>query len=97
MGVRTKCLGRGRGQTLKKYTCICASSYERRECSVLLQRAQNQGVKLMLDAEYTYLQASMDLIILALQQKYNRRTPFVYNTYQCYRKVKSLFLKPVFH
>ena len=51
----------------------------------------------MLDAEYTYLQASIDLIILALQQKYNRNTPVVYNTYQCYRKVanKSLSLTSV--
>ena len=51
------------------------------------QRAQEKGVKLMLDAEYTYIQASIDLIILALQQKYNQHIPVVYNTYQCYRKV----------
>jgi hypothetical protein len=46
----------------------------------------------MLDAEYTYLQASIDLIILALQQKYNRHIPVVYNTYQCYRKVENASL-----
>ncbi|XP_028400735.1 hydroxyproline dehydrogenase-like [Dendronephthya gigantea] len=52
----------------------------------LANHAQERGVKLMLDAEYLSLQAGMDLIILAMQQKYNQQNPIVYNTYQCYRK-----------
>ena len=51
------------------------------------QKAQEKGVKLMLDAEHTFLQASIDTIILALQKKYNQHDTVVYNTYQCYRKV----------
>ncbi|XP_078361010.1 hydroxyproline dehydrogenase-like isoform X1 [Oculina patagonica] len=46
----------------------------------------NRNVRLVIDAEQTYLQASINQLVLALQYKYNKNVPWVYNTYQCYRK-----------
>lgn len=46
----------------------------------------NRNVRLVIDAEQTYLQAAINQLVLALQYKYNKNNPWVYNTYQCYRK-----------
>ena len=46
------------------------------------------GLRLMIDAEQTYVQAALAYFVLVLQQKYNKEKPVVYNTYQCYRKVR---------
>lgn len=46
----------------------------------------NRNVRLVIDAEQTYLQAAINQLVLVLQYKYNRNNPWVYNTYQCYRK-----------
>lgn len=53
----------------------------------------------MLDAEHTFIQASIDTIILALQKKFNLEDAVVYNTYQCYRKVyrKCIYTVYLFH
>ncbi|XP_068750204.1 hydroxyproline dehydrogenase-like isoform X1 [Montipora capricornis] len=45
-----------------------------------------RNVRLVIDAEQTYLQAPINHMVLALQYKYNRNHPWIYNTYQCYRK-----------
>lgn len=51
----------------------------------LVEAADRNGVTLMVDAEYTYIQPAIDHVVLHLQRKYNRgRFPIVYNTYQCY-------------
>lgn len=50
----------------------------------------NRNVRLVIDAEQTYLQAAINQLVLALQYKYNKSQPWVYNTYQCYRKVYQL-------
>jgi proline dehydrogenase len=45
------------------------------------------GVKIMIDAEHSFLQPAIDQIVLGLQRKYNAGTgPTVYNTIQCYLK-----------
>ena len=42
-------------------------------------------VRLMIDAEQTYMQPAIDHIVLHLQRKYNHgKTPVVFNTYQAY-------------
>ncbi|XP_067033182.1 hydroxyproline dehydrogenase-like isoform X1 [Acropora muricata] len=46
----------------------------------------NRNVRLVIDAEQTYLQAAINHMVLALQVKYNKSYPWIYNTYQCYRK-----------
>jgi len=40
----------------------------------------------VIDAEQTYLQVAINHMVLALQVKYNKSYPWIYNTYQCYRK-----------
>lgn len=51
-----------------------------------------RNVQLVIDAEQTYLQAAINQLVLALQYKYNKSQPWVYNTYQCYRKVYQFTL-----
>lgn len=46
----------------------------------------NHNVQLVIDAEQTYLQAAINHLVLVAQYKYNKDYPWVYNTYQCYRK-----------
>jgi len=46
----------------------------------------NRSVRLVIDAEQSYIQAAINHLVLALQYKYNKSYPWVYNTYQCYRK-----------
>lgn len=52
----------------------------------ICQACINRNVRLVIDAEQTYLQAAINQLVLVLQYKYNRNNPWVYNTYQCYRK-----------
>ncbi|XP_065054367.1 hydroxyproline dehydrogenase-like [Rhopilema esculentum] len=52
----------------------------------LAKISNKMGLRLMLDAEQTYVQAALAYFVLVLQQKYNKEKPVVYNTYQCYRK-----------
>lgn len=50
------------------------------------ETAAKQGVRLMVDAEQTYMQPAIDFLVLRAQRKYNREWPVVYNTIQCYLK-----------
>lgn len=51
----------------------------------LASAASESNVKLMIDAEQTYMQAAIDHIVLNLQRKYNLDgRSIIYNTFQCY-------------
>ncbi len=53
----------------------------------IVERAHENGFRIMIDAEYTKIQPAIDLITFNLQKKYNSlHTPVVSNTYQCYLK-----------
>jgi len=62
---------------------ICAACYE-------------GGVRVLIDAEHSWIQDTIDLIALEMMQKYNQRSPVVYNTYQLYRTDKLASLKADF-
>ncbi|TDH74439.1 hypothetical protein CCR75_006351 [Bremia lactucae] len=56
----------------------------------LANEAAQRGVKLMVDAEQTYMQPAIDHLALNLQRKYNRNgRDVIYNTFQCYLKLAS--------
>nr|XP_019954544.1 PREDICTED: proline dehydrogenase 1, mitochondrial-like [Paralichthys olivaceus] len=53
---------------------------------ILAKHALENGVRLMVDAEQTYLQPAISKLTLAMQRIYNRDKPVIFNTYQCYLK-----------
>ncbi|XP_070572769.1 hydroxyproline dehydrogenase-like [Ptychodera flava] len=55
----------------------------------MAQYAVDNDVKVLVDAEYTYLNPAMTLITLALMYKYNRLQPYFFNTYQSYLKASQ--------
>jgi len=53
----------------------------------IMDLAQKEGVRVMVDAEWTAIQPAIDHLVLFLQRKYNRGdTPIVFQTYQTYLK-----------
>jgi proline dehydrogenase len=56
----------------------------------LATEAAERGVKLMVDAEQTYMQPAIDHLVLNLQRRHNRDgCDVIYNTFQCYLKMSS--------
>ncbi|XP_072351092.1 hydroxyproline dehydrogenase, partial [Scyliorhinus torazame] len=50
------------------------------------QYAKQNGVRLLVDAEYTYLNPALSLVTMALMGRFNVSEPAIWNTYQCYLK-----------
>ena len=56
--------------------------------------AKNEGVRLLIDAEESWLQKAIDDIALDLMRTYNTgNKPFIFNTVQMYRKDRSKYLE----
>jgi proline dehydrogenase len=56
---------------------------------MLATAAAKHNVALRVDAEQTYMQPSIDHLVLNLQRKYNQEHQVIFNTFQCYLKVSS--------
>ncbi|MGZ3752668.1 MAG: proline dehydrogenase family protein [Mucilaginibacter sp.] len=56
-------------------------------------KASETGVPVMIDAEETWIQDTIDLLSLNMMRKFNEKKAIVYNTYQLYRHDKLASLK----
>lgn len=55
--------------------------------------AHEKDVRVMMDAEMSWIQDTIDALVLEMIRKYNHGKPIVYNTYQLYRNEKLASLK----
>lgn len=52
-------------------------------------------VRVLVDAEYTYMNPALSLITMAMMKKFNKDDAWIWNTYQCYLKVNIAVLHPI--
>lgn len=62
-------------------------------CEMICRTAFEKGVPVMIDAEETWIQQTIDELALDMMRKFNRDRIIVYNTYQMYRKDKLADMK----
>ena len=72
------------GRIRQRFERICQAGYD------------NQ-VKVLIDAEHSWIQDVVDDIARELMRRFNRHSPIVYNTYQLYRHDKLASLQADFH
>jgi proline dehydrogenase len=65
----------------------------KKRCEKICQTAFDKQVPVMVDAEETWIQETIDELALAMMMKFNTEKPIVYNTYQMYRHDKLADLK----
>jgi proline dehydrogenase len=72
-----------------------AVEWEKVQARVLAicNKAYENGVPVMIDAEETWIQETIDVLALDMMRKFNRGKIIVYNTYQLYRHDKLASLK----
>lgn len=51
-------------------------------------------VRVLVDAEYTYVNPALSLVTMAMMKKFNKDGAWIWNTYQCY--LKANMSKPIF-
>ncbi|RXM93912.1 putative proline dehydrogenase 2 [Acipenser ruthenus] len=54
--------------------------------------AKCQEVRVLVDAEYTYINPALTLVTMAMMKKFNQSEPWIWNTYQCYLKSLDMML-----
>ena len=59
----------------------------------ICSKAYESGVPVMIDAEETWIQDTIDMLALNMMRKFNKEKIIVYNTYQIYRHDKLASLK----
>ena len=65
---------------------IAALSEGLERCKTLADFALPRGLKLLVDAEYTYMNDGISVVALAMMKHYNKTEAKIGNTYQCYLK-----------
>lgn len=63
----------------------------------LCQKAYDNDVPLLIDAEDSWIQDPIDEMVYEMMQKYNQKRAIVYNTYQMYRSDMLENLRKAFH
>ena len=59
----------------------------------ICEKAYKTGIPVMIDAEETWIQKTIDLLALNMMNRFNKEKAIVYNTYQLYRHDKLESLK----
>ena len=59
----------------------------------LCKRAKEMKVKIFVDAEESWMQTTMDEMVVEMMQRYNQHEVVVYNTFQMYRHDRLAYLK----
>lgn len=54
----------------------------------ICELAHRMGITVMIDAEKSWIQNTIDALVMDMMRRYNTDKPIVYNTYQLYRKDK---------
>uniref|UniRef100_A0AAY4DH99 Proline dehydrogenase n=1 Tax=Denticeps clupeoides TaxID=299321 RepID=A0AAY4DH99_9TELE len=54
--------------------------------------ASEGKVRVLVDAEYTYMNPALTLITMAMMKKFNQKQAWIWNTYQCYLKESRMLL-----
>lgn len=80
-GAWPRCPGRG------PHPPIGAVGNGGRDVFFLAQHAATRGVRVLVDAEQSYVNPALSLATLALMARHNRASPWVWNTYQAYLQV----------
>lgn len=65
----------------------------RQRCEKICRRAYDKNVPIMIDAEETWIQKTIDELALDMMRLFNREKLLVYNTYQMYRHDKLADMK----
>ncbi|WP_437919600.1 proline dehydrogenase family protein [Sphingobacterium sp. LRF_L2] len=68
--------------------------YER--VNSICQACSEAGIKVLIDAEHSWIQDTIDDLAREMMEKYNKQEVIVYNTYQLYRSDKLASLKADF-
>ncbi len=64
---------------------------------LICSEAHRLGVRVLIDAEESWIQDAIDAIALVMMTNYNREKTIVYNTYQMYRKQSVSNLREHYH
>ena len=59
----------------------------------ICEKAHSAGVTVMIDAEQTWIQNTIDTLVLDMMRRFNSKKAIVYHTYQLYRNDKLASLK----
>jgi len=61
----------------------------------ICKHAHNKGVKILVDAEESWIQNPIDQLVLQMMMKYNKEETIVFNTSQMYRHDRIEYLKSI--